>query len=246
MGKILVGTSGYSYRHWRGVFYPEEVPQKEWLAYYAKHFETVEINATFYRQFSQKAVEGWRDSVPEGFRFTLKGHRFVTHVKRLHDVEDAVRRFCEEAGWLGESLSCVLWQLPGSFVMKQDGKNRGRLEAFVKLLPARCHQAIELRHASWFVDDVFRLLDEAGVGFVINDSPTLPSAERVTGRCAYVRFHGPGARYGSSYDDEALAAWAKKVRGYRQERDVYCYFNNDVEGYAVENAMRLAEFVRET
>ena len=243
MGRVWVGTSGYVYRDWAGSVYPPELPRDKWLSYYARHFSTVEINATFYRGLPRETLAEWRRSVPAGFRFALKGHRFVTHLKRLRDVEEPVARFFAAAAGLGDGLACVLWQFPARFVLQSDRENLRRLERFVALLPTTCHQAVEVRDASWFTDDVFDLLDAAGVGLVRNDSPAFPAVDRVTGRCAYVRFHGPGALYASSYDDADLAAWADRVCALSEQREVYCYFNNDAHAFAVHNARRLAELV---
>ncbi len=244
MGTVWIGTSGYVYRDWVGVLYPPGLPQRAWLAHYARHFDTVEINATFYRRQSRLVFERWRSEVPATFRFTIKGHRAVTHVKRLHGVEDEVARVFDDAAGLGDALSCVLWQLPPSFALDPEREHLQRLARFLALLPATCHHAIEFRHASWFAEEIFQLLDATGAAFVISDSPVFPHVERVTGRCAYLRFHGPGTLYASSYSDEALARWAQKILAFAEARDVYCYFNNDVQGYAVLNAQRLKELIQ--
>lgn len=243
MGRIWVETSGYVYRHWAGNFYPPDLPPDGWLPFYARHFSTVEINATFYRGLPRETLVGWRRSVPSDFRFALKGHRFVTHLKRLRDIEEPVARFFDAAAGLGDGLACVLWQFPATFVLRPDGENLRRLEHFLAFLPTTCLQVVEFRDASWFVEDVFGLLEAAGVGLVRNDSPAFPQTERVTGRCAYVRFHGPGGLYASSYGEADLAAWADRVRRWSQRRDVYCYFNNDAQAFAIQNASRLAELV---
>ncbi len=246
MGTIWIGTSGYVYRDWVGVLYPPGLPQRAWLAYYAQHFDTVEINATFYRRQSRAVFERWRREVPATFRFAIKGHRAVTHVKRLREVAEEVATVFDDASGLGDALSCVLWQLPPSFALDPHREHFERLSRFLTLLPTTCHQAIEFRHASWFVDEVFQLLDAAGAGFVVSESPVIPHVEHATGLCAYIRFHGPGALYASSYSGEQLAAWAAKVKAFAATRDVYCYFNNDAHGYAVLNAQQLKELVRGT
>lgn len=241
MKDVFIGTSGYVYRDWKGVFYPEDLTQKQWLSYYAEHFSSVEINATFYGSFSYETFRNWSDQVGYDFTFTLKGTRYVTHVKRLKDPGEPIERFFSSATGLGTKLSCILWQFPGNF--HANDETYARLETFLKLLPQDIRQAIEFRHTSWFTDTVFTLLNKYGVGFVINDSSRFPAYETVTGDFAYLRFHGPGKLYASSYSTEELKSWAGKIKKYRKKYDVYCYFNNDYYGYAIENAKTLRELV---
>jgi uncharacterized protein YecE (DUF72 family) len=238
MKRVFIGTSGYVYQDWKGIFYPEGLPQKNWLRYYSQHFRTVEINATFYGSFSREIFGKWRGQTGEDFRFTLKGTRYVTHVKRLKDKEASLERFFTTASGLGEKLSCVLWQFPKNFVCKEETMER--FTSFLASLPPDIPQTIEFRHASWLVERIVTLLNKYRVGCVINDSPHFPHFEIVTGDFAYIRFHGPGQLYASKYSDDDMKQWAEKIKEYREKYDVYCYFNNDYFGYAIENAEMLA------
>jgi uncharacterized protein YecE (DUF72 family) len=237
MHNVYIGTSGYVYRDWRGVFYPETLAQRKWLHFYSEQFQTVEINATFYGSFKPETFHKWRNEVGRNFAFTIKGTRYVTHVKRLKEVEDSVERFFESASGLEDCLSCVLWQFPKNFRATEETMTR--LEAFLKLLPANIRQAIEFRHESWFTEKIFTLLDHYRAGFVINDSAAFPACEKITGDFAYIRSHGPGQLYASKYTEKQMADWAEKIKEYRKTHDVYCYFNNDYFGYAIENAQEL-------
>lgn len=241
MGELFIGTSGYAYKQWRGVFYPKELPQDEWLAFYSKHFSTVEINATFYGSFSRETFAKWREDAGKDFAFTLKGSRYITHMKRLRDAKPSVERFFAPAAGLGSSLSCVCWQFPRNFQRKDE--TLARLETFLSLLPRDVRQAFEFRHDSWFDTSAFALLNRHHAGFVINDSPHFPSSEHVTGDFAYIRFHGPGKLYASSYTEAELRAWATKIGRYLRTGDVYGYFNNDAAAYAVKNAKELRSLV---
>lgn len=245
MGKLYVGTSGYNYLGWKGLFYPENLPQREWLAFYSNHYNTIEINATFYRSFARSVFANWSKQTSESFVFTIKGSRFITHIKRIKDVKEEVERFFEMAVGLGEKLSCVLWQFPGSFRLDPNQReNIDRLKVFLDKLPRNSRQAFEFRHKSWFIPEVFELLDKNKAGFVMNDSPHFPSIERVTGDFVYIRFHGPSSLYSSSYSTKQLTAWVAKIKKYLKKYDVCCYFNNDINGYAVKNARTLQELVK--
>lgn len=237
MGDLFVGTSGYNYKDWRERFYPPRLPQREWLSYYARHFNTVEVNATFYRHFAKAVYEKWYHKTTDEFRFSIKGPRLITHVKRLDDCKDALQMFLESAAGLSEKLAVILWQFPASF--KQTANQREKLAAFLSMLPRAIKQAVELRDISWFTQDAYTLLDAYQAGFVINDTTAFPTARAVTGNFVYIRFHGPEALYASSYPTEQLADWAKKIERCLTNYDVYCYFNNDVSGYAVQNAVEL-------
>lgn len=246
MRNLFVGTSGYNYKHWKNIFYPKDLPQKEWLSFYANYFNTVEINATFYRKFEKRVFEKWHKTTPSNFFFTIKGSRFITHVKRLNNVSDAISLFFEGAFSIKEKLAVVLWQFPASFHNTEE--NFKRLKEFVLILrfaqdEIRTRQAFEFRHSSWFTDEIYNLLNKNGAGFVINDSNYFPSKEVVTGDFVYIRFHGPASLYSSSYSDNQLKVWAKKIDRLADKKyDVYCYFNNDAFGHAVKNALALKSF----
>lgn len=240
--RFWIGTSGWHYAHWLGVFYPEDLPTSRWLAHYVQHFPTVEINNSFYRQPKASAWQLWRRAAPEGFRFAVKANRFLTHVKRLRDVEEAVGRFLDGARLLEDRLGPVLYQLPPNF--HRTPENERRLAAFLELLPRGMQHAFEFRHASWFCDDALALLRQYAAGFCAFDMVDLECPLAATAPFAYLRFHGSEALYASNYTDEMLAGWAARLRGLAAGlTDVYIYFNNDAWGYAVSNARTLAEML---
>lgn len=244
MAKVYIGTSGYTYQHWRGVFYPQDLRQKDWLGYYAKYFETVEINASFYHQMGRKVYENWRAKTPENFVFAIKGSRFITHIKRLKDCQEPLERFFQSAIGLEEKLGVILWQLPPRW-----GADEKRLASFLSLIDnlrfKNVRQAFEFRENSWFSSKIYAMLKKFGGGLVIADSPFWPKEEVFTADFMYLRFHGRESLYASSYSGEELREWAKKIAQLRGENlDVYAYFNNDIKGYAVQNALRLKELVK--
>jgi uncharacterized protein YecE (DUF72 family) len=236
---IYIGTSGFNYKHWKKRFYPEEIKEKEWLEYYVRYFNSVEINATFYGHFQKKVFENWNSRTPSGFAFTLKGPRFITHIKRLKDPKESLDYFFDAAVGLGDKLSLVLWQFSPGF--KLTDETYQRFKDFLGILPKDINQTVEFRNRTWFEEKVYKLLNKHGVGFVINDSSRWPDAEQVTGKLAYVRFHGPRQLYGSEYTDEELSDWSKKIKVFAKDREVYCYFNNDGNAYAVKNARELMQ-----
>ncbi len=241
MGNLFIGTSGFSYSDWKELFYPKGLPQRKWLAFYAQHYDTVEINATYYRYFARTVFARWRDETPDAFRFTLKGPKEITHVKRLQDIDSELARFIDSTQDLKPKLSSLLWQFPYSF--KYDNETKETLAAFLQKLPDDTKQAIEFRHKSWFNEDVYALLNTHGAGFVVNDSSRFPAAEVITGSFVYLRFHGPAQLYASSYSLEALKVWATKIRAWLTQFDVYGYFNNDYGGRAIRNSIELIDLV---
>lgn len=241
MGHLLLGTSGYSYQDWKEIFYPKGLASAKWLAFYAEHYNTVEINATFYRFFARKVFARWHDETPDDFRFTLKGPRDITHTNRLHEVDADLTRFIDSFRDLRPKLSALLWQMPPSF--KDDAESRSRLADFLQKLPKDTRQVIEFRHKSWFNDEVYALLNTHRASFVINDSNRWPAAEVVTGDLAYIRFHGPERLYASLYSTEALTVWAEKIRAWLRKVDVFVYFNNDFDGRALLNSVELRDLI---
>lgn len=234
MGRILVGTSGWQYDHWRGVLYPEGLPQRSWLARYAQRFATVELNATFYRLATPAACERWREATPAGFAFAAKGSRFITHVKRLGDPARPLRRFFRPLERLGPKLRVVLWQLPPG--MRPD---LPRLERFLRRLPEGVRHAFEFRHPAWYTEAVCDLLDRHGAAFCEHDLVDRPPP-RVTGGFRYLRFHGTSAGYAGLYGERRLRPWAEGLRRWRRRGDAFAYFNNDLGGCAVRDALTLA------
>jgi uncharacterized protein YecE (DUF72 family) len=242
MGAIRIGTSGWVYPHWRGRFYPRDLPQRAWFAYYARVFDTVEINNTFYRLPSEEAVQQWQAQAPEGFLYAVKASRFLTHVKRLKDVAGPLDRFLERARLLREHLGPVLVQLPASF--HRTPENLRRLRAFFDLLPPRLTVVMEYRHASLFHEEVYALMRASRVGLVVVSDPERPTAFVATAPVVYVRFHGPtGARYRGNYPRHQLRTWAARIRVLAEGRTAFVYFNNDWNAYAVRNALALRELL---
>jgi uncharacterized protein YecE (DUF72 family) len=240
-GRIHVGCSGWVYRHWRGIFYPEGLPQKRWFERYAEEFDTVEINASFYRVPTASTFEGWREKAPPGFHYAVKVNRFITHMKKLVDCGDDVDRFIGLARPLGKTLGPLLYQLPPSL-----HRNVERLDSFLSRLPKDLDQVVEFRHKSWYDEEILSLLDRHGIGFVVHDLKGLESPRWASGRIAYVRFHGAGGKYWGRYSDEALVEWTDWcVDQSRQGRSVWCYFNNDIQGHALEDARTLKSMVRQ-
>lgn len=237
--KYHVGTSGWHYDHWRGRFYPMGLPKRGWLDFYAGHFSTVELNNSFYNLPSEKAFASWRDSSPEDFTFSVKVSRFITHLKKLRNVEESLRNFLDRVRILGYALGPLLYQLPPNL-----HRDDSRLEAFLSTLPGDVSHVFEFRHESWFQDDVFRLLRRHNVGFCAFDMPDMECPLLATASFAYVRFHGSEAIYASNYTPEMLDGWAERLRRLAEGlSDVYVYFNNDAFAYAVYNATTLAELL---
>lgn len=238
MARYLVGTSGWHYEGWRGDFYPEDLPAKKWLAFYAGRFSTVELNNSFYHLPTEAAFRAWHDATPADFTFAVKASRFITHIKRLKDSEEPLSNFMSRAALLRNKLGPVLYQLPPG--LHRDDE---RLAEFLEKLPAG-RQAIEFRHDSWFADEIYEMLRRHNVAFCIFDMPKLKSPLLATADFAYVRFHGTGERYSGSYPDETLAAWAENISKLARNLDmVYIYFNNDVSGHALRNAITLRELL---
>jgi len=241
----FIGTSGYDYRHWwDGVFYPREIPQKKWLQFYSKKFNSVELNVSFYRLPTKQTFESWYERTPGDFVFSVKGSRFITHVKKLTNCEEPLNLFFENARDLKEKLGVVLWQLPPNLHFNSD-----KLATFCRLLmqneTAREHRhAFEFRHQSWFCDEVYELLRRFNFSLCIAHSARWPYDEIVTADYVYLRFHGGEMLYGSNYSEEELANWASRAKVWLSEgKDIYAYFNNDAYGYAVVNALRFRELL---
>ncbi len=230
---VRIGCSGWNYADWRGPVYPASVPERRWLETYAQWFDTVEVNATFYRLPERKTVARWADATPAGFCFAVKSSRYLTHVKRLRELPAGIERFYERIDPLREAdkLGPVLWQLPPHFRRDDD-----RLADALDVLPPGRH-AFEFRDDTWFVDEVYELLRSHDAALVVADrAPRDPSPWVGTAGWSYLRFHHGRARRGA-YGRDALRMWAKRIDAVRG--DVYAYFNNDWEGFAVANARTL-------
>lgn len=245
MKKLCIGTSGFVYRDWRGLFYPKKLPQRLWLSYYAGHFQTVEINNTFYTQVREETYERWYQETPHDFIFAIKGNRFITQYKRLIDIDDSLQRFFTPALALKEKFGVVLWQFPASFKIVTSKKEEylERLATFLKKLPKSVPHAFEFRHTSWFDESVGTLLKTHNACMVIADSSRFPNTDMITADWIYVRFHGPKGLYTSSYVDEQLQEWATRITQWKKTKTVFCYFNNDYFGNAIQNAKTLQALV---
>ncbi|GGC72161.1 histidine kinase [Chelatococcus reniformis] len=237
---IRVGCSGWTYRHWRGAFYPDGMAVKRWFAFYAERFDTVEINNSFYRLPKAETFDGWRQQAPQGFRYAVKANRFITQAKKLKECQEPMRRMMAPTRHLGPTLGPILYQLPPTL-----GINLERLEAFLLLLPADLIHVFEFRHASWYTQTTLALLGRFGAGFVAHDLPGVASPRWATGPAAYVRFHGGRGKYSGRYADESLLDWsdwmiAEEMAG----RSVWAYFNNDLAAAAVHDAQTLKGILR--
>jgi uncharacterized protein YecE (DUF72 family) len=237
-GAIRIGTSGWIYKHWRERFYPKDLRPRQWFAYYAGHFDTVEINNTFYRLPSETAFDTWRAQAPAGFVYAVKASRFLTHMKKLKDPEEPIERILGRARRLGPALGPVLYQLPSGWKCNVD-----RLAHFFAALPRDLAHVMEYRSAEWLCDEVIELMRAYQIGLCIHD--LLPGHPRtVTSSLVYVRFHGAGVKYGGSYSKKELSRWAAWMSDQSAAgRSVYAYFNNDAEAYAIKNAQTLRGMV---
>jgi uncharacterized protein YecE (DUF72 family) len=231
---VRIGCSGWNYADWRGGLYPPGCPQRKWLARYAEVFDTVEINNTFYRLPTVDAVRGWVQQSPPDFLFAVKSSRYLTHIKRLTDMEQGVARLLERLEPLTASpkMGPMLWQLPGNF--RRDDE---RLAFALEHLPPGRH-AFEFRHESWFADDVLAALRAHGVALVIGDHPERPwQRHELTADFTFVRLHyGHRGRRGN-YSATELDGWAREIRRLARRAEAFVYFNNDWEGFAVRNAL---------
>ncbi len=236
--EIRIGTSGWVYPHWRGLFYADDLAQRCWLTHYTSCFDTVEINNSFYRLPSAAAFSAWHEQAPEGFLYAVKASRFLTHMKKLKDPEPSLELFFDRANHLRNHLGPVLYQLPPRWKLNLD-----RFERFLAALPAAKTHVVEFREPSWLVDDAFRLMERYGVAHCIHDMGSLDIPLRLTAAFAYIRFHG-GRSHGGSYEMPFLEEWARRIQDWSGRGiPVYAYFNNDVGGHAVTNATTLKQLV---
>jgi uncharacterized protein YecE (DUF72 family) len=236
---VLIGCSGWNYQHWRnGVFYPPRLPPRRWLEFYARHFDTVEVNATFYRLPRRDSVASWVEHTPADFIFAVKASRYLTHLKRLTDLGQGLRRFYDRIEPLARSpkLGPVLWQLPANFHRDDE-----RLAHALDALPRGRH-CFEFRHKSWFVEGVYELLRRHGVALVIGDTPEREfQTHELTAGWTFLRFHHGTRGRNSNYSERELEEWARRIEGWARKVEVYAYFNNDRNGYAVRNGLWLRE-----
>jgi uncharacterized protein YecE (DUF72 family) len=237
-GRCFIGTSGWSYKHWRGPFYPSAMSKgSDQLRSYAERFDTVEVNGTFYRLIEVETFRRWREATPPHFVFACKGSRYLTHMKRLK--ERGVGRFFERVEALEDKLGPIVFQLPGRF-----RPDRERLAAFIDALPAGHRYAFEFRDPAWFLPEIFEALAKRDVALCLYEFAGREAPLEVPANFVYIRLHGPNGAYQGSYTDAALQTWAERIRGWSGKGlDVYCYFDNDDRGFAPKNALRLREML---
>jgi uncharacterized protein YecE (DUF72 family) len=236
MAEIRVGTSGYHYKHWLGRYYPAGTKPNAMLAYYLRDFDTVELNNTFYRLPAEETFDSWRDAVPPGFVYAVKGSRYITHMIKLKDPMRGLANFMPRAERLGNRLGPILWQLPPHWKV-----NVERLDEFLSLLPPGHRYTFELRDRSWITDRVLETLQRHNAAFCVYELAGYQSPLELTANWTYVRLHGPGAsKYQGRYSDAQLSDWAQQIRTWsRKLKAMYVYFDNDDSAYAVENALML-------
>ena len=246
MANVLrIGTSGWHYKHWRGVVYPAEMPTQEWFAYYAERFSTVEINNSFYRLPEVETFRSWQEGSPPGFLFAVKASRYITHMKKLRDPEEPLERFFSVFHAMKQKMGPVLVQLPAMLPF-----NYTIAEQFYRLLkfsysPFRF--VMEVRHLSWLAEESLTLMTAFDIGLVISQSNgVFPYSDTITAKDIYVRFHGPADLYASAYSEAMLQDYANLFRQWVNEgHTVWAYFNNDIHGYAPADAQRLLEMVNQ-
>lgn len=241
MGEVRIGTSGWAYKDWNGPFYPDEVKAKDRLSYISRRFPTLEINASFYRMPTDKAVAGWREQTPDDFLFAWKASRYITHNKKLNDPADSLAYMFERIEGLGDKIGPVLFQLPPNL-----HRNDERLATFLKALPKKGRFAFEFRHPSWYDPAILDLLRDHGAAFCISDHHDAPAPFEVTADFVYLRGHGPGGRYRGRYGEAALRDWAAHVRRWRKDHDVFVYFDNDIKSAAPADAQQLIDILGST
>ena len=238
---VKIGCSGYSYKHWREVFYPARLATTRWLEYYAHFFSTVELNTTFYNMPGQKTFEAWVRNSPEGFVYAVKAYRLITHMKKLKEPQEALANFYERTAVLGRKRGPVLYQLPPHFHYNHD-----RLVEFLKLLPPALQHVIEVRDPSWLNDRFFTALADHQVAYCVSSLPNYNTPVVRTAPFSYFRFHGPGPMYYYDYSLEELRGWRDEILRLTAEgHPAYIYFDNDPEGWAVKNALQLKELLNE-
>ena len=238
-GRVHIGCSGWDYRHWRGDFYPTDLPRDRWLPHYARRFQAVEINNSFYQLPEPSTVCRWRDQVPAGFCFAFKASRYLTHMKKLKEPADPLRRVVQCATLLGDRLGPILFQLPPRW-----HRNVERMRSFIDKLPSRLSHAIEFRDPSWYDSKVFDAMAERSVALCLHDMCGSASPRVAVGPFVYVRFHGPETKYSGGYPSHTLRPWADWLAEViRAGKDVYVYFNNDIGGHAPRDALRLRRYL---
>lgn len=237
--QVNVGTSGWHYQHWHGLFYPRDLPPAKMLQFYARDFGTVEINNSFYKLPTEEVFRNWCGAVPRDFVFAVKGSRFITHMKKLHDPENAAALFFERVRALGETLGPILFQLPPRWPV-----NAQRLGEFLGLIPKHQRYVFEFRERSWCCSDIYQVLRRHNAALCLHDWGGSEWPQELTADFAYVRMHGPSGAYHGNYDSKMLKIWARRIEGWRRDLiSIFVYFNNDQGGYALTNAKDLLKLL---
>lgn len=237
--KIYIGTSGWSYTHWKENFYPKNLKSSEWLSYYSTSFKTVEINSTFYHLPKNTVVQKWYSLVSKDFHFSIKASRYITHLKRLEDCKESLNFFYGILKNFKAKLGPILFQLPPSFKLNKD-----RLIEFINQLSDDYKYVFEFRHPSWFCEEIYELLSNKNICLCITDLNGTLSPEKITADFTYIRLHGPKKAYQGSYSSSDLKLWKKKILKWSSEISVYCYFDNDEKGYAIQDAKTLKALLK--
>lgn len=236
---IRVGCSGWAYKHWRGLFYPEGLAHSRWFEHYAQEFDTVELNNSFYRLPKPETFAKWRDQAPPGFCYAVKANRFITQAKKLLDCDEPMARMMQAMEPLGDRTGPLLFQLPPSLKF-----NAERLEAFLGIIPDGIHNVFEFRDASWYRKETFELLERHGASFCVHDMAGSASPRLAVGPIAYIRFHGTAGKYVGRYTDAQVESWAQwSIEQAGHGRTVWCYFNNDIHGHAIEDARAMNSMI---
>ncbi|HEY0046186.1 MAG TPA: DUF72 domain-containing protein [Flavobacterium sp.] len=239
--KINIGTSGWHYKHWQGNFYPAGLKTAEHFEYYLKHFDTVEINNSFYRLPTKETFRSWRENSPADFIYVVKANRFITHMKKLKEPAESIARFMDHVTELKEKLGPILFQLPPGWNI-----NIERFEEFLAKLPKQYRYAFEFRNGTWYDKTIYDLLIQYNCAFCIYELAGHTTPVITTANFVYLRLHGPGDnKYQGSYSNEALQDWAKQCVEWSRDKEVFVYFDNDEAGYAAFNALKLRELVAE-
>jgi len=237
---ISIGTSGWMYNHWKGPFYPEKFPNNEMLKYYANKFKTVEVNSSFYRLPTTKTVQKWMNETPDQFIFSIKASQFITHRKYLKDGQETTKKFFDVIKGLKNKLGVILFQLPPNWHY-----NYERIREFVEILPKQYLYTFEMRHPSWYEQEVFELFKKYNIALCIHDFTGDLFLEKITANFIYIRFHGPIRLYYGKYSSDHLNQWAEKISKWiTQNIKIYVYFNNDAHGWAVENALEINKILK--
>jgi len=241
MTKFFVGTSGWSYSHWKGVFYPKKLPALKFLDYYTAKFDTVELNSSFYHLPKEQTFKNWYQKTPKKFLFSLKAGQFISHRKRLKDCIQPWQLFYLRTKLLKEKLGPILFRLPPSFKA-----NKSRFESFLKILPKNQKSTFEFRHLSWFNRSIYQVLKEHNIALTIADAPSYPLVKKITADFTYLRLHGHKQLYASNYSDASLKKWAKLIKKWDKDfklKAVYVYFDNDAHCFAPQNALTLKKLL---